>query len=176
MESHEKGRSFLSFKEPLEKFYEKEDPWDYTKRPDDIKRKGYILHWLNYFGPFEYALDIACGEGWITKDIPATNIAGYEISDNAASRFDPKIRRCTTPLGQYDLIMATGCLYSHYNYQTFLDMIKKHASKFVLTCNIASWEVPGICDFIPGDQIIEMKFPYQAGEEMVEQQLRIFKI
>jgi hypothetical protein len=51
----------------LEKWYQKNDPWDYTGNKDDAYRKERILSNLK---TYNRGLDIGCGEGFITKDLP----------------------------------------------------------------------------------------------------------
>lgn len=148
----------MQSKQELEKWYEKADPWGYEKNPDDIERKKIILDHLD--GTYQKALDIGCGEGWITKDLPATEIYGLELSDNAAERFPEGVKRVLEPEGKYDLIITTGTLYRQYDYRRILEWIKEHASGIVLTCNIASWEINDL-----GEAFLEVNFPYRNYKE-----------
>ncbi len=157
-------------KADLEDFYSKPDPWNYKTTPDDIQRKQYILHTLDLFGPFERALDIGCGEGWITKDLPADIKHGFELSDVAAERFPPCVQR--TMLGKYDLVLATGVLYAHYDWERFVELIRKFGSRIVLTCNIKAWEMHAALFAVPGKQVLEMEFPYRE----FTQKLRVFDV
>jgi hypothetical protein len=160
--------------EEIERHYEKVDPWGYQTNPEDARRADYIFGILDmFFGPGEQAekaLDIGAGEGWITQYLPARSIFGYELSDKAASRFHPIITRVKKPEGQYDLVVTTGTLYHHYDWVTFLHLIKCHSSNIVLTCNIKDWEVPEVKTI--GKQIFEAEFPYREWT----QKLRIFKV
>lgn len=151
-------------KSELEKWYSKKDPWEYEKTVDDVLRKDIILSKIT--GKYLRALDIGCGEGWITKDLPAKEIYGIELSDNAAKRFPKNVKRIIKPEGKYDLIIATGVLYQHYDHQTFIQWIKDHASGLVLLCNIKEWEVP--LD-LPNEQE-NVEFPYRE----FTQKLRIY--
>ncbi len=160
----------MTDKEELEAFYSREDPWDYETTPDDIRRKRYILHALDLFGPFNRMLDIGCGQAWVTRDVHACVRHGLEISDTAAERFPVTVKRVTFPDGKYDLVMATGVLYAHYAWSEFIDMIRGHASRYILTCNIKSWEVPAAQAL--GKQIWDMEFPYRQWV----QKLRVFEI
>lgn len=149
-------------KQEIERFYNKEDPWGFETNPDDAKRKEIILEKCKYFCHermnkeiFENALEIGAGEGWITKDLPAKNLYGYEISDLAKSRwpsniqdFDPNIK--------YDLIIAPGVLYPQYDYQSFINIIKEHSCGIVITINILNWEINNLTD-----QIYDLEFPYR---------------
>ena len=55
-------------KQELEDWYKKNDPWSYKTTNDDIIRKEKILSLLENYNT---ALDIGCGEGFITTDLPA---------------------------------------------------------------------------------------------------------
>ncbi len=149
-------------------FFVTPDPWGYQTNPSDIVRKQYIIHMLNLFGPYSRALDIGAHEGWVSKDIPAVTIHGHELSDLAAARFPDNVHRMVD--GKYDLVMATGVLYSHYNWSYLLRMIREHASKYVLTCHIKAWELLAVADI--GKQVLEMEFPYRE----YKQKLRVFEI
>ena len=58
--------SMKQTKTELENWYQNTDPWNYEKTTDDIIRKEKILSLLS---TYTTALDIGCGEGFITKDI-----------------------------------------------------------------------------------------------------------
>lgn len=154
-------------KEDIETWYLRQDPWEYENNPEDIRRKHLILSALNK-RMFKRALDIGCGEGWITKDLPAGEIHGIEISDNASLRFPPNVKRVTEPEGMYDLVIATGVMYEHYDYKKFLKWIREHASGIVVLCNIKEWEVP--ID-LSGDPDIRV-FPYRN----FTQRLRVYDL
>lgn len=171
----------MQSKEEIEKHYENPDPWGYQKSPEDEKRKRYILHMLKLFTPkggkFESALDIGCGEGWITKDLPAKRIAGFEISDSASARFPKKVERFVPGASEekFDLVVATGVLYGHYDFRLFLDLIKKHAGRYILLSNVAAWEVKQVSE-VPGFRLLELQFPYWRDGQDLRQQLRMFEV
>lgn len=159
-------------KEELERWYEIPDPWGYTSNLHDWERKKRILKALEG-KRFERALDIGCGEGFITKDLPAFALYGLEASDNAKSRVSPNVTTITQPEGKYGLIIATGVLYSQYDWRSMLDLIKAHACGTILTSHIKDWEMPEIAEILEiADQIHEEEFPYR--EYM--QKLRVFEI
>ncbi len=135
----------MQTKEELESFYNENDPWKYQNNPDDINRKFQIIETIRP-QRFKRALDIGCGEGWITKDLPADEIFGIELSDNASTRFPSNVKRIDKPEGKYDLIICTGCLYKQYDWRTMLDWIKEHASKRVLLSHIMEWEIPELSE------------------------------
>lgn len=134
----------MQTKAEIEKDYQNPDPWGFQSHPDDAMRKEKILKALEPYGPFTSVLDVGAGEGWITKDIPAESRHGYEISDKAAARFPDNVERVAAPFGKYDLVIATGVLYTQYDYQDFLDIIKRCSSRIVLLCNIKDLEVPEV--------------------------------
>lgn len=140
----------------IEKWWETPDPWGYETNPDDQERKRRILEACK--GNWKRALDIGCGEGFITRDLPAKEIEGYEVSNNAAKRLPGTVKRVTAPSGKYDLILAAGILYEHYEYEKFLELIKNHASGRVILCNIKDWEVD-VSSL--GKPIHEEEFPYR---------------
>lgn len=151
----------------LENWYKYSDPWGYETNPDDLKRKAAILQAIPK-GKYRRALDIGCGEGWITKDLPAAEIHGIELSDNAAARLPSNVKRVSEPQGEYDLIICTGMLYKHYDYKQFTDWIKRAAKCIVITCNIKDWETN---DLPAAKQVMQSEFPYRE----FTQKLRVYK-
>jgi predicted TPR repeat methyltransferase len=121
---------------------------------------------------FSSALDICCGEGWITKDLPADEIHGLEISDNAAARFPENVKRIFAPEQKYDFIMATGCLYAHYDWKQIVGHINNGLKKdtVIMISNIATWEHPPAVREIKANQIYTAKFNYNEHQ----QQVRVF--
>lgn len=152
-------------KEKLEKFYKNEDPWGYKTNKDDEYRKKKIIDAIGN-RKFKKALDIGCGEGWITKDLPAENIYGYELSDFATSRFPENVQRVINPVEKYDLIIATGVMYKQYDYQKFIDIIKKCASGIVILCNIKDWEREDVKEL--GVPIHIEEFNYRDFKEVLK--------
>lgn len=146
----------------IETWYQTPDPWGYTTNPEDAKRKKKILAALKAYAPFTNALDIGCGEGFITADLPAKTIYGIEESDTAASRLPKKVKRIFQPKGKYDLIVCTGVLYDQYDATSIIRLVEEHAKRIVLTCNIADWER----NMLPQDKIVyEERFPYREFEQ-----------
>lgn len=161
----------METKDQLDNFYNRVDPWGFQTNPEDHNRKRIILEVLESFGFFRNALDIGAGEGWITKDLPAEEIYAIEASEKAKSRLPENVIAIDEPEGKYDLILATGVLYQHYDCQRFLEIIRNHAGGIVLTCNIADWEHPDV-KTLPFTQMDEQRFPYRE----YTQQLRIFTV
>lgn len=144
----------MQSKDELERWYSQADPWKYETTNDDAKRKQIILSKLS--GKYKRALDIGAGEGFITKDLPATTIEAIEISDLAASRFPENVKRVHGPKGTYDLIIATGVFYDQYNWKQMHQWILDHASGTIVTSNIKSWEHP-----LPLTPVSETEFLYR---------------
>jgi 2-polyprenyl-3-methyl-5-hydroxy-6-metoxy-1,4-benzoquinol methylase len=142
----------------IEAWYQTPDPWAYKTTPDDAFRKEIILELLSTYGPFERALDIGCGEGFITSELPADHIEGIEISTTAASRLPANVLHVQQPVGKYDLIICTGMLYAHYDYQQFLDWMMKHTNGVILTCNIKEWERNTLPE---SKQVYSLEFNYR---------------
>ena len=170
----------MQTKSDLEDWYIQADPWAYKNNAEDIKRKAYIIgicHMLagtieGDLSPFNTALDVCCGEGWITADLPAFMVYGYELADKAANRFPLLVTRLTDDDSEkMQLVTAMGCLYKHYDTEKITSVINKHAEKFILTCNIQEWEAPEAIDKIVGKQIFEATFPYRE----FTQKLRVFQ-
>lgn len=155
-------------KQEIERWYDQPDPWGYLTNTDDAIRKGLILGALAEYPRFVRALDIGCGEGFITKDLPANHIVGIEISDQAAERLPSNIVRLDEPEGQYDLIICTGMLYKHYDYEKFVFWLENHSSGVVLTCNIKEWEC--IQPALP--EVFNQEFPYREYTQI----LRVYEV
>ena len=157
------------FKE-IEESYNNPDPWGYQSNRDDILRRDILIDISKRFGPYERCLDIGAGEGWITKMYPAKEIFGYELSHQAAARFPPNVNRATVIKGKYDLICATGVFYRHYDWRTFLNIIKTHASKHVLVSSIEDWEIPEVNKI--GKVLYETRYKYRDWN----QRTRMFEV
>lgn len=164
-------------KEELERVYDNPDPWGYETNHADSIRKATILSILNEYGPFEKALDIACGEAWITKDIIAKEIYGIEASDQAKSRWPDRVKKNVNLGDTFDLVLVTGALYENYDWKSIVETIELFASKYIVTSNIADREYKPAIERIPGKQINMALFPYnRSSEEQFTQILRVFKI
>jgi hypothetical protein len=167
----------------IEASYSKPDPWGYKSNPCDIGRRMIIHDALSsqlrrlLMRQFDRALDIGAGEGWITQILPARILHGYEISPSARSRFPREVSAAENPEGKYDLVVATGVLYSHYDYEKMFQMIRDHSEKIILTCNIKSWERQELSDpdwvkgFLQSKEVYSAEFPYRE----YQQKLRIFQ-
>lgn len=150
----------------LEKFYQQNDPWHYESTPDDKRRKEIILSEIPN-KVYKNVLDIGCGHGFITRDLPGERILGVDISFNAieqaklyqssrlnfaqSSVFD--IFNKTKQ--KYDLIVITGVLYPQYigkAYNLIYSIIDRLMldDGILLSCHINQW--------------YECRFPYLMVE------------
>lgn len=154
----------MQTKEDLEAFYADKDPWFYRQHPDDARRKGIVVALANLFGPYNKTLDLGCGEGFITEDLPGKLVHGIELSDVAAERLPKRVRRVAEPDGKYDLIVACGVLYPQYDHEQMVRWIEQAAKvgTVVITCNIQDWEVDGLP---AGLQVANGTFPYREYTE-----------
>lgn len=165
--------------EEIEKQYDKPDPWGFETNPHDALRKEIIIETLvTRYGSFDRALDIGCGEAWITKDLPAEERFGYELSKQAKARFPESVTAVERPaMEDYDLVMTTGTLYAHYDFKKMLRLIAHSSNHVILTCNIAAWEVPCLRDidfvrsYLDAREVFSHQFPYRE----FHQQLRVFE-
>lgn len=145
----------MQSKEELENWYRFPDPWAYETTQDDLDRKQKIISML----PLRYqrAIDIGCGEGFVTRDLPAVEIHGIEISDLAAQRLSWNVKRVHEPEGLYDLVMTTGTLYTQYNHEQIVQWIKKCSCRHILIGGIKDWLMP----YTFGNLINRIEFPYR---------------
>ncbi len=109
----------------LEQWHSEDDPWEYESSEDDTHRKEVLLEAIND-SKYENVLDIGCGQGFITKDLPGENIVGVDISYEAINRAKKhetsRIKFLQGSLfdidkileNKFDLIIITGVLYPQY--------------------------------------------------------------
>lgn len=115
--------------EDIEAWYDQEDPWNYESSIDDLKRRDILMHELPD-RKFSSALDIGCGHGFITRDLPAKKIIGVDISHKAikqATKLNSKKNKHISYVqgdlfsldkqfkeNSFDFIVITGVLYPQY--------------------------------------------------------------
>lgn len=159
----------MQTKQDIEEWYKNPDPWGYETNPDDAERKRRIIAALGD-KKFKRALDIGCGEGWITKDLPAKEIHGLEWSDTAARRIPKPVAVISKPVGKYDLIVVTGVMYKQYNYLAMAEMIEDHIAPggTILSCHIEDWLMPVAFHGIDGELVHSERFPYREYTELLE--------
>jgi 2-polyprenyl-3-methyl-5-hydroxy-6-metoxy-1,4-benzoquinol methylase len=112
-------------KEELENWHKQSDPWDYENNYDDKKRKSILLSEIPKRS-YSNVLDIGCGQGFITKDLPGSNVYGVDISQIAIDYANNlKMDNIVFKQGsifeidklftiKFDLIIITGVLYPQY--------------------------------------------------------------
>ncbi|MGE3769782.1 MAG: class I SAM-dependent methyltransferase [Bdellovibrionales bacterium] len=151
-------------KSELEDFYKTDDPWGYDAHPDDARRKRELQAVLPQV-PFKRTLDIGCGNGFVTIDLPGDEVLGTDISDKAIEyarqraqqqKPDKNIKYEAvsffnmTPekYGQFDLIVITGVLYPQYIgdasslARLVIDNLLAPGGHLV-SCHIMDWAPPG---------------------------------
>lgn len=123
--------SIQSSKE-LDTFYKETDPWGYESNTSDKNRKDILLAELAKLPVPERVLDIGCGHGFITREIPGKSVIGVDYSKKAiedaqrlakksgdktkyiaADMFDLSRTLLKEPKG-FDQILITGVLYPQY--------------------------------------------------------------
>jgi hypothetical protein len=159
----------MQTKSQIENFYQTKDPWEFQTNPEDLKRKKIIIEKSKEFcnsilkkEQYENALELGAGEGWITKDLPAKNVYGHEISEIAVSRWDKKIKMYDQSI-KYDLIIAPGVLYPQYDFKSFLNLIRDKSNGIVMTISIKDWEINDL-----KNPIYELEFRYRQYNETLK--------
>lgn len=147
----------------LDAFYEKPDPWNYQDNPDDLRRKNELLSLLPRH-KYVRTLDIGCGDGFVTFQLPGEHVVGADLSEKAiqwaecnrqkrqdaerfsfikSSVFDLDSRQ----VGQFDLVVITGVLYPQYIGRSFSVVREVIGSLLdvngvVASCHIDEWNPP----------------------------------
>lgn len=151
----------------LESWHQTSDPWGYETHPDDRKRKHILLSELPV-RKYERVLDIGCGQGFITRDLPGEKVTGIDISKEAilkaressesrltfrqASIFDLLL----PPVQSYDLIIITGLIYQQY---------VGHASTLIYHIIDTQLAQHGVLVSVHIDQWYQARFPYLMLKE-----------
>jgi 2-polyprenyl-3-methyl-5-hydroxy-6-metoxy-1,4-benzoquinol methylase len=110
----------------LNEFHKNKDPWGYKNNPDDKKRLEILLSEIPN-KEYKNVLDIGCGQGFITSNLPGENIIGVDISEAAITNANSNNTKAhiTFKNGsifeinkliskKFDLIIITGVLYPQY--------------------------------------------------------------
>jgi hypothetical protein len=153
----------MQTKDELEDWYKIPDQWQYFKLEDDEIRKQKILGMLDQ--DYNNALDIGCGECFLTRHLPAKQIYGIELSDIASSRFPPNVTRLKQPECDttYDLVISTGTMYQQYDHNLMYGYIIEAASKHILIAGMKEWIIPKNY----GTIINQIEFPYRGLTQIV---------
>ena len=130
----------MQSKQELEDWYSEPDPWKYIDNVMDDIRLRNILKLLGWGKKrYDRAIDIGCGEGFITRHLPADEIHGLDLSDKAMSRLPPNVTPVSAPQGKYDLVISTGTLYKQYDHEAIYKLVMQSASRFILVGGIEDW-------------------------------------
>jgi 2-polyprenyl-3-methyl-5-hydroxy-6-metoxy-1,4-benzoquinol methylase len=147
--------------EELEQFYQNDDPWNYETTPDDAHRKSTLISEIPERS-YQNVLDIGCGHGFITRDLPGQDILGVDLSFNAIQQANNWLKKMPPSHKQiqflqsslfdlpnhlnsrYDLILITGVLYPQYIGESnrlvycIIDQLLKEDG-ILITCHINEW-------------------------------------
>ena len=147
----------------LEQWHTKPDPWGYETNPDDRSRKSILLSEIPR-RPYARVLDIGCGQGFVTRDLPGDQIVGVDISQEAINRAQerptPRVSFRKGSLFElptlftgekFDLIVITGVLYSQYI---------GHSNSLVYLCIDSLLAENGVLVSVHIDQWYNSRFPY----------------
>lgn len=175
--------------EDLEKFYSRRDPWNYSKDPDDARRKNELLSVLPA-RDWQRVLDIGCGDGFVTFDLPGRSVLGVDISPSAikwaqeirAGRTDAERFQfaCTSifelradALGTFDLVVVTGVLYTQYIGKAFSVALQRidallQPGGVLASCHIDDWRPPAF----PYVGLDVSLYPYRGYTHRLETYLK----
>jgi trans-aconitate methyltransferase len=146
----------------LEAWHRASDPWGYETHRDDRLRKNILLAELPDRG-YERVLDIGCGQGFVTRDLPGEHVTGIDVSAEAIAkalslrdeghdfRQESIFDLSPPPESGYDLIVITGVLYPQYigHSQTLI--------YYIIDTQLAHG---GILASVHVDQWYRARFPY----------------
>lgn len=149
----------------LDRHYDCADPWGYEANAADQRRKSELLGILPQ-RKWERVLDIGCGNGYITFDLPGSAVLGVDLSGAAvrwaeqrrltlreaeASKFafrQASILDLTSAIkGRFDLVVITGVLYPQYIggaaavARREIDQVLE-PDGVVISCHIDEWHAP----------------------------------
>ena len=74
--------SQIQTQQELDDFYKNPDPWAYKSNPDDIRRRHELLACLPN-NKYQRVLDIGCGNGFLTSQLPGSEVIGVDLSASA---------------------------------------------------------------------------------------------
>lgn len=151
----------IQSKQELDHYYTSEDPWGYFAHPDDAQRKNHLLSLLPERA-YQSTLDIGCGNGFVTLNLPGEQVKACDISARAieqakrhadkagkaidyfiANFFDLKPQQH----GTFDLIVITGVLYPQYigKANSLVHLIVDellNENGVLVSCHIDDWNPP----------------------------------
>lgn len=128
-------------KKEMEDLYENPDPWGFfSESEDDRRRLDRTLHVVGWgYRTYSRALDVGCGEGYITRQLPAAEVHGIDLSEKALSRLPGNVVPVQAPVGKYDLVISTNTMYAQYDYEAIYRTIMSAASRFIVIGGISEW-------------------------------------
>jgi 2-polyprenyl-3-methyl-5-hydroxy-6-metoxy-1,4-benzoquinol methylase len=152
----------------LDEWYQgEEDPWEYESSFDDLKRKKFLLECIPDWS-FDKTLDIGCGNGFVTRDLPGEKIKGVDLSKKAIefAQTDAKKRKIENieyqvadifDLNhvfdfQFNLIVITGVIYPQY-------IAESDRLIYIITDKLLAHG--GILASVHIDEWYTSRFPYQ---------------
>lgn len=166
----------------IEGFYaSKDDPWGYFGSEDDKLRKQVLLSELGRH-ELASALDIGCGNGFITESIPAESVLGVDLSElavnearrrssavhvqyQAGSLFDLP----SMGLEKFSAVIITGVLYEQYIGRS-LPLVYRLVDEVLLdggllfSVHIESWYAARF----PYARVREMRYRYRNYTHLLE--------
>lgn len=169
----------------LDDFYGENDPWNYHTEPDDLKRRHELLKLIK-LPNINRTLDIGCGNGFITTELPGENVLGIDLSIKAieharvaadkrddVERFNFKkasIFDLQQELhGTFDLVVITGVLYEQYIGKAIsvariiLDQMTSPGG-YIASCHISEWNPPRLSHNL----IDESVYSYRGYHHLLE--------
>lgn len=165
----------------LEQWHRKKDPWGYASSDEDAKRKHLLLSEIPE-GKYKRVLDIGCGQGFVTVDLPGERVVGVDISKNAIKHAEKytnnskRFRFVVSDLfeleekivGKFDLIVITGVIYPQYTGK---------ANSLVYTIVDSLLEEGGVLVCVHIDEWYTARFPFlQINESYYKYREYIHKI
>jgi len=158
----------MSTPEALDAFYQSEDPWGYRTNRFDLTRREHIRNAVKFCSPAT-VLEIGAGEGFISESlVDFTTVDAIELSAVAAGRLPESVRRVSGPRGTYDLVLACGVLYHHYDWQTMLGWVSTATPTWIVASHFD--KVNKAHDDFYDTHTLEFyaEFPYREGKQQMK--------
>lgn len=156
--------SRIQSEEELNIFYSNKDPWNYDNNIHDKRRARELLSLVKDAPKNGRTLDIGCGNGFLTYQLPGREIIGVDLSERAIEFAKAREENIETHdafsfikgsileldqnrLGRFDLITITGVLYPQYIGKAMsvvrigIDNIL-NSGGMLASCHINEWHPP----------------------------------
>lgn len=169
----------------LDEFYDKPDPWGYYMNAEDTRRRNELMALLPS-RKWRRTLDIGCGNGFLTLELPGDDVLGVDLSeaaiewarkaaatrsDSARFRFEVRSIFDLKPpdAGGFDLVTITGVLYPQYigRAASVVSLIVDRLlapGGILVTCHIDEWNPPRF----PYVQLDTALYPYRGHTHRLE--------